>query len=244
MNINSLLRKIYFLINERTHQNRLKYIWKRHHSKTLIISFSGFSPKPVYNYMRTLQSVKVDQLYILDDFGIRGSYYWYEKGKDMPNRLVQSLVNQLVIRGGYERVITLGSSKGGTCAIYFGLMFGATDIYAGACQYYAGTYLNTDEHLPILKAMMGDMPTNAAVNILDRMLPDMIKQNAGTKSRVHLLYSKEEHTYDEHVKYLIEDLNNNNIAFDEQVESFKDHNEVGKYFSPWILEKINSYGQK
>lgn len=95
-----LLRKLYFLLKERTHKGRLKYILKRHGSKTLIVSFSGFSPTPAYNYMRTMKSIKADQLYILDDFGLKGSYYWYENGKDTPLRLVQSLVNHIVIGGG------------------------------------------------------------------------------------------------------------------------------------------------
>ena len=95
-----LLRKIYFLINERTYQGRVKYVLKKRNNKALVISFSGFSPTPVYNYMRTLNSVKADQLYILDDFGYKGSYYWYENGKEEPRLFVQGLINQVVIRGG------------------------------------------------------------------------------------------------------------------------------------------------
>lgn len=233
-----LLRKIYFLINERTYQGRVKYVLKKRNNKALVISFSGFSPTPVYNYMRTLNSVKADQLYILDDFGYKGSYYWYENGKEEPRLFVQGLINQVVIRGGYERVITLGSSKGGTCAIYYGLMIGADDIYAGACQYYVGNYLNTEKHLAIFKAMMGNIQHDAAVNILNRMLPDMLRQSGGTNCFVHLLYSKNEHTYDEHIRFLIEDLEKSNIQFEEKLESFDDHNEVGKYFVPWILESL------
>ena len=85
--IRKILKKVYFFINERTYQGRLKYVYKRNHSKTLIVSFSGFSPTPVYNYMRTLNGVASDQLFILDDFGFKGSYYWYENGEDIPRRL-------------------------------------------------------------------------------------------------------------------------------------------------------------
>jgi len=98
--VKNFLRKLYFLVKERTYQGRLKYVLKRQGSKTLIISFSGFSPTPGYNYMRTLKSITADQLFILDDFGYRGSYYWFENGEDLPLQLVQSLVNQTVIRGG------------------------------------------------------------------------------------------------------------------------------------------------
>ena len=34
----------------------------------------------MYNYVRTLQNIKADKMFILDDFGHKGSYYWYENG--------------------------------------------------------------------------------------------------------------------------------------------------------------------
>lgn len=94
------MRKIYFLINERKYKDRLKYVFKNNHSKTLIVSFSGFAPKPVYNYMRTLKGVKADQLYILDDFGLTGSYYWYENGEDTPRQLTHELISKIITGGG------------------------------------------------------------------------------------------------------------------------------------------------
>ena len=247
MNLKHFLTKTYIRLHERTFKKRLKYVFLKNHSDTLVISFSGFSPKPSYNYMRSLKDVKTDKLFILDDFGIRGSYYWFENGQDLPRELVQSLVSQVVARGGYKRVITLGSSKGGTCAIYYGLIFGASDIYAGACQYYAGTYLSSEEHRPILRAMMGDMPDEEARTVVDRMMPDLLKQYAGSKSKIHLLYSKAEHTYDEHIKYMIEDLKKYGYDYTEQLEDFKDHNDVGKFFPKFIQQGINEVeynGQK
>lgn len=238
--IRKILKKVYFFINERTYQGRLKYVYKRNHSKTLIVSFSGFSPTPVYNYMRTLNGVASDQLFILDDFGFKGSYYWYENGEDIPRRLTFDLISKIINGGGYDRVITIGSSKGGTCAIYYGLLLGASDIYSGACQYYVGKYLNTEAHLPIMNAMMMGYSNQKAEYILDRMLPDVIKQSQGTSSKVHLLYSKQEHTYDEHIKFLIEDLKKYDIDYDEQIEEFDDHSVVGKFFSPWVLKNLNN----
>ena len=34
-------------------------------------------------------------------------------------------------------------------------MFGALDIYLGACQYYIGIYPNIEDHAEILKAVIG-----------------------------------------------------------------------------------------
>lgn len=99
-------------------------------------------------------------------------------------------------------MITIGSSKGGTCAIYYGLLFGASDIYAGACQYYVGKYLNTEEHIGIFKAMMGTETSDKAQKILDSEMPEMIRKHKNSESHIHLLYSVNEHTYNDDIQYL------------------------------------------
>lgn len=139
----------------------------------------------------------------------------------------------------------MGSSKGGTCAIYYGLMFGATDIYAGACQYYIGKYLNVEERVRVFKSMMGKNATPEGQEILDKMLFNQLCTHRNSKSRIHLLYSKEEHTYSEHIQYLIADIEKNGIKHVDKIENFTDHGEVGEYFSPWIkheLKNINNNG--
>ena len=60
---------------------RIKYIYKNSRnvsSNRLIISFSAFTPqgiKPQYGYMRTLEGIDINQLFILDDKNDRGCYY-------------------------------------------------------------------------------------------------------------------------------------------------------------------------
>lgn len=117
-------------------------------------------------------------------------------------------------------------------------MFGASDIFAGANQYYVGTYLNTEKHSRIFKEMMGREASQKEQIILDKMLPDIISKNQNSKSIIHLLYSEKEHTYIEHIKPLIEDLKKNNITHIDKVEAFTNHADVGKYFSPWIKNEI------
>lgn len=238
--IKHFLTKIYIRLHEHRHEGRLKYLLKRNHSDTLIVCFSGFAEKPAYNYVRTLQNIKADKMFILDDFGFKGSYYWYENGNDKPMRLVKSLIaNKLNKGGGYKRLITLGSSKGGTCAIYYGLIFGATDIYAGACQYRVGSYLNAEDRVPVFKAMMGAEAGKTEQERLDEVMPNHIYSHKDSSSVVHLLYSKEEHTYQDDIQYLINDLEKANIRYIEKIESFSEHSEVGKYFSPWIKKELS-----
>ena len=75
---------------------KLKYLYEQNGSDELIIVFSGFgSSVRKYNYMKTLKDSKIDKLFILDVWGYRGSYYWFEKGKDEPNKLVSKLIESI-----------------------------------------------------------------------------------------------------------------------------------------------------
>lgn len=219
-------------LKEKKYQGRLKYVLQKNSSDTLVIIFSAFGPHPVYNYVNTLGNLrKADKLFILDDFGYKGSYYWFEDGNDRPMTLVGSLINELK-QGGYKNIITIGSSKGGTCAIYYGLMFDAQHIFAGACQYYVGNYLA--DYPDILKAMMGDTTEND-IRKLNNMMPDHLQRHKGSNSLVHLLYSPNEHTYDEHIVHLLADLKKYEIPVEEIIEDFQNHNDVGKPFSQMLI---------
>lgn len=107
MNIKSILMRLYFAVNEKTFQGKVKYLFQRNRSKTLAIIFSGFpgNEKPVYNYVKTLKNWKADKLFILDDFAYKGSYYWFRNGSNEPLRYVQLLINQAVNKGGITRLL-------------------------------------------------------------------------------------------------------------------------------------------
>ena len=96
--IKRFFKGIYIHFQEKEYKGRLHYIYENNHADKLMIVFSGFSPyKPMYNYMRTLKNVKsIDKLFLLDDFGYRGSYYLMENGKDTPKQLVTELVKTIV----------------------------------------------------------------------------------------------------------------------------------------------------
>ena len=241
MTIKKIFRNLWFKIHERTYKNRLKYLFENNHSDRLIISFSGFpgDGKPAYNYVRTLsENKRIDKLFILDDFGYRGSYYVMEDGEYAPRELVEGLIAKILNRGGYKFVYTMGSSKGGTAAIYFGLECNVTAVYSGACQYYIGNYLNKPQFAQIFKGMTGKEQTENAVGELNNIMPKQLESHAGSKTVIHLLYSKEEHTYQEHTIGLINDLKKFNIPFIEIIESFPNHDDVGKFFSPYLKAEL------
>lgn len=86
--------------------------------------------------------------------------------------------------------------------------------------------------------MMGANAGELEQRILDDIMPNLIKVKSGSKTRLHLMYSKEEHTYNEHIADLIYDLEKNGIIHTDTITHFKEHSEVGLYFSPWIKNEL------
>ena len=218
----------------------VKYIWKRKGSSTLIIVFTGIG-KVRYNYKTSLWHSPNDLLFIADCWSGGVSYYWYENKSTHPEQCTQALIDRVLAKGKYTSVVTLGSSKGGTAAIYNGLKINADRIMAGACQYYVGDYLSRHqykEHPEQWHAMVGGEPTQEWIDILDRKMPDMIEACRGSKTRVFLLYSTQEHTYPEHVKPLIEQLDACGITHEDQIEQFPEHSMIGGYFREAIKREF------
>lgn len=218
------------------HLGKLKYIYEQNGSDELIIVFSAFGTLPKYNYMKTLAQSKIDKLFILDNFGYRGSYYWYENGGDKPKLLVSSLIES--IRWGYKLIYTAGSSKGGTCAIYFGLKYDVDEVYASACQYHVGNYLNTVKHKKILQGMMGKHFTAEEVMRLNNELPDMIREKSHSSTVVNLYYSKRDNTYEKHIVDLKNDLSAAGIRYTTTEDEYVNHGDNGYYFSKHLKTRF------
>lgn len=182
--------------------------------------------------MRTLIKFPVDQLFIRDCWADNASYYWYEGKSDHPERYTQAVIDHVLASKSYKEIITLGSSKGGTAAIYYGLKNKVDLVFAGACQYKVGDYLSRHQY-PTKpwqwEKVVGGKPTQEWIDILDQKLEKMIESRKGCKTRIKLIYSTGEHTYPEHIVYLIKKLDECNIQHDDRIETFTDHNKNGIY---------------
>ncbi len=227
---------------------QIKYLYfNKRNQRSLLICFSAFPPgnMPVYNYVNGFQKLPLDRLYIADTFGFRASYYLYEHGENKPEILTCALIDHILKLKNYQHIYTAGTSKGGTCAIYYGLRYNARDIFAGACQYYLGNYLSVPVHIPILQAMM-DSTEEVVIQRLNEVMPNLLESYSHSKTVIHLIYSKKEPTYKDHIQYLIEKLDKCHIPFEEIELNFEKHNDVGLYFLPVVNEffkkiKISAY---
>lgn len=229
----------YIVKNEKTFEKdgkTIKYLYcPNKNSKKLAVVFSAFpgaNKSAGYNMVSTFMDININKLFILDDFGYkkRGAYYLSENG----DYYIPPLVNELLKKytSGMDKICFLGSSKGGTAALYFGLTTDGVDlILSGAPQYYIGDYLVCKpEHYPILDAMAGSH-TEDKVLEYNKILPEIVngfKLEAKPKILIH--YSKSEPTYEHHIKNLIDDLIKNNFEILEDIEEYEQHSDVAKYF--------------
>lgn len=229
----------YIIKNEKTFVKdgkTIKYLYiPSEDSKSLAVIFSAFpGPNKVagYNMVSTFMNIKINKLFILDDFGYkkRGAYYLSENGE----YFIPPLVNELLKKhmDGMDKVCFLGSSKGGAAALYYGLKTEGVDlILSGAPQYYIGDYLVCKpEHYPILDAMAGSH-SDTAVNEYNRILPTAVNEcKLNTKPKILIHYSKSEPTYEHHIKSLVDDLIKNKFEIIEDIEEYELHSDVAKYF--------------
>lgn len=243
--LNKIIRKLSHHIikrlivkNEQTYKDGVKYLFIPHKSNSLLVVFSGFTGESrKYNYVSSFYKLNINQLYILDSWGYKGSYYWMENGDTFPECLVDDLIKEIIKNNNISTLITCGSSKGGTAAIYFGLNNNAQFIYSGSCQFLVGTYLNRVEHIKILEGMIGTLDKEKMIAELDRKVQTAIC-NHRDSSALRLFYSTEELTYNKHIIPLKNCLEQYNMAYEEKIESFKNHSDVGTYFPSYVCEEL------
>lgn len=240
--IKKSIQNLYFLLSQRTDDNGVTYLWKRHKSKSLIIVFSGIGHAP-FNYVKTLKKIPCDQLFIKDSWAEGVSYYWMERLNNEPEESTQNIINHIITKGKYSTIYTIGSSKGGTAAIYYGLKNRVNVIIAGACQYHVGSYLayhQYDKHPEQWYNMTGLVkPINDNIQALDNKLSAIIEESRDSNTKIHLLYSTEEHTYHEHIIPLIKKLDECNIKHVDYIEKFTNHSMIGVYFKKFLSDFFN-----
>lgn len=226
-------------IRQKNYQG-LPYLYEKNGSDSLLIVFAAFTGnKRRFNYVRSFKGLRCDKLFLLDPWGHLGSYNLYENGEDYPCNTTQRLVNKIVSGVGYKHVYAAGTSKGGTEAIYFGLLIKADAIFTGACQYNLGTYLWREEFRPIFYGMMGKEAGEKEVELLNDAIRGKLRENAGCKTVVHVFYSKKEKTYERQIIDLLHDLEQYQIPFRDAESDFEKHEDVAYPFVDYVKEYFN-----
>lgn len=235
--------------NEQIYLNKykdIKYVFEEGNVNRdyLVIVFSGFAtagstPPYKYNYIRTLRQIDCHKLFILDNDGPRGSYYLgnnmtfnFEKGVAalIEEKLKQTGVNK-------ENVITVGSSKGGSAALYYGLKYGYGYVVSGAPQVRIADYIlrfneGTAEH------MLGSRDNKRNIDRLNEIILEALKLNKN-KTKIFLLSSKNDTLHNSHSAVLVDSMKMLDFNFDyTEDNSIKNHNEIALYFPDYLITEL------
>ena len=237
--LSSLFTRLNIKIREKSYHD-LPYLYQKKGADSLMVVFSAFTgDKRRYNYIKSFSTLKCDKLFILDPWGYRGSYNLYNNGDDYPMRTTIALIRQVMTKGKYKHLYTAGSSKGGTCALFFGMELGADAIFTGACQYNLGTYLWREEFRKIFYSMMGEDAGMDEVSLFNSIIKNKLRENSGTQTEVHVVYSKKELTYERQIIDLLRDLKQLGIPYKDVESDFERHEDVSTPFVKYVKDFFN-----
>lgn len=237
--VNHYYTKLQAFIREKSYKRygvRVKYIYFcEPTSNTLIVSFPACAKNTAkYNYMRTLATFKCNKLFLLDDFGSnhQGCYLIEENVEKCTKQLIECVIERCM-KKGEGQVIFLGSSKGGYSALNFSLLIPNTKVVIGAPQYHLGAYLDKDGTRVNLEYLIGTI-TEEKKRALDNRLSIRIRTSLTKPQCVYFHYSNVEHTYEEHVKDMLQDLIDSGIKVVEDIKNYPEHGGLATYFPPFL----------
>lgn len=232
------------LLDEKVFKSKkdIKYLfYPNKESKYLAIIFSSYAVsktiKAAYNYIESLKNIKINKLFILDDYGYDGRGCWY-LGENLDfsveysvNELIRYIQNENNIQS--ENIIACGSSKGGFAATYYGIKYRYGHIIVAAPQILLYNYICHFEN--ILKAM--ESKEYDTVNILNNLILDL---DICEYTKFHIYCGISDGHLKQHVIPLVKKIlkENNNKIYLELING--NHSDIGIFFKEKICEDINS----
>ena len=78
--------------------------------------------------------------------------------------------------------------------------------------------------------MMGSNAGEKESHILDDVMPNLLQKHKGSKSVIHIFCSRQDPTYERHIKDLINSLDYHGYLYSETIESYTTHSQVGESF--------------
>ncbi|MEV7172449.1 hypothetical protein AB0O18_22395 [Streptomyces sp. NPDC093224] len=173
----------------------------RNGNRHLVVVFANFTAPDEYGMSNgVLDKVRSNILWIRDKFDGANSYYLC-KGMDFSLEqsvagLISRVLNALSLTPA--DCTTIGSSKGGSAALYFGLKYGLKNVVTSVPQFLIGSYVRAG--IPgAARLMMGEV-TDQNVHFLDSVLPDLVRSGANRGANIYLITSAQDDQYTREVE--------------------------------------------
>ena len=233
--------------NEKTYHGKkdINYLFIEgaQNSPYLVVVFqamptAGNNFQKIYGYKKALGALNFHRLYIDDTCGPLGCFYMCENMdfsvEETTAMLIKEFMKEYAIKA--ENVITCGSSKGGTAALYFASKYGLGHAICGAPVTKIGSFIcDADEETA--KYMMGDSLSNENVEYLNRVVFRYINQQCTSDIRV--LSSANDDMFNTHTLPLAVRAKECGVPVDITVdERIKSNRNIAQYFQPFIINNI------
>ena len=218
----------------------IKYYFEKaklNNKNKLMIIFSAFSTDEAkYNYISTLKTCDCNKLFILDDFGSKGTYYLGLKGDFNIETSVMALISYIMSKNKilFSNVISIGSSKGGSAAIYYGLKYNFGNIIAGAPQYKIGTYLSDLSISDYALEIFGEISDCNRIKY-----NNLIRLSANTCTNIYLLTSDGDNQYKKVLKEFEFVSREINIKLNIDKCEINNHGEISREFPKFLYDKLD-----
>lgn len=238
--IKKLANVIYIKLHEKKYQNRLRYLFCNNNSDVLFVVFPAFNgEKRRYNYIKGLMRYKVDKLFLLDDFGVKGSYLLFEDGDDTPRKLTIGLLSELIIKKNMKKLSLWVRAK--AVLVQYIMAWNLMQIiyWQVHASIISGSYLHREDHEDIFKGMMGQNASQQESDILNKIMPNQLKKHSGSNSFVFNIYSEKELTYQRQIIDLNKKMKECNIKHENVVLDFENHDDVGIHFLQYIHKNLS-----
>jgi len=187
-------------------------------SNILLIIFSRFPELdmlPQYDFVESLVEFGCNRLYLIDDFGSRGSYYLCKNQNFTIERSVVKLIDSLCFGQNIVKKIALGANEGGVAAVYYGIKYNFDTVIVETPHFYIGSYVKgQSDAYEILDFMVGNHGQKA-VQYLDDIVGDVIKAKEACRTKLIICTKKEEEKSFQsmHIQHLIDALRTERIPY-------------------------------
>lgn len=240
---------IFMQPNEHTFHGKrdINYLFQKgaKSSPFLLVAFQAVptvkdgKPVKLYNYTKFLRDINVNRLFIKDTCGEFGCYYLCDnmnfEVEETVVELIESIMKKYKIKK--ENVITFGSSKGGSAALYYGMKYGFGHIISGAPQTKIATYLNHCRP-EMLQYMVGEDLAKERLTKIDSLILKQIKPTC--VSKLNLLTSEKDAQYKTHIVPLVKALNkaklDATVVFEPGIEK---HRDIATFFPNFLISHLH-----
>ncbi|WP_335974853.1 hypothetical protein [Streptomyces sp. CA2R106] len=225
------------------HPVEFRFSHARNGNRHLVVVFANFHAPEDFGFAYgVLDGLRANVLWIRDRFDGKCSYYLC-RGMDFS---IESAVAALISKVMRFLSLTpadctlIGSSKGGSAALYFGLRYGFRNILASAPQFAIGSYVMTEQP-GAAQYMMGRDVSAENVRVLDSVIPEAVRGGIGRSSNIYLFSAPADEQYGEQIEPyldLFRDYQNFNFFFADS-PSITRHNQVAARNLPLIMGIVN-----